>query len=164
MNKKKYFRLKSRTGLLVPALAWMFTAAYVAGSRKVLWSDGFQAMRVCIVLLILSTGAVLKSELVIMNQEEYFEWKTRERTPVFTEKVRNNLIMFGALALYLILLNPLGFALTTAAFIFFVMYWLGERRLVILCLTPVLTAGILFYLFKYVLYVRLPLGLLKYIL
>ncbi|MBT9776824.1 hypothetical protein GPL15_09945 [Clostridium sp. MCC353] len=164
MEKKRYFRLKTRTSLLVPSLVWIFTAAYVAGSRRVLWSDGFLAMRVCLVLLILSTGMVLKNELVIMTREEYFKWKEEEKMPVFTEKARKNLIMFGMLALYMIVLNPLGFAPATAAFILAVMCWLGVRKPGVLIIVPVLTSGILFYLFKYVLYIRLPLGLLKYIL
>lgn len=99
-----------------------------------------------------------------MTKEEHQKWKKEEKTPVFTENIRKNFIMFGTLAVYMVLLNPLGFAVTSAIFIFGVMFWLGVRKPIILILIPILTAGVLFYLFKYLLYIRLPLGLMKYIL
>ena len=99
-----------------------------------------------------------------MTHEEYLSWKAEEKQPLFTPKMRKNLIMFASLALYMVLLEPLGFAIASVLFIFGTLLWLGVRKIPLLILVPVVTSAVLFYVFKYMLYIRLPLGLLKYVL
>lgn len=162
MKEKKYYRLKSPTSLLIPAIGWIFTILYLNGSKNVLWSDGFLAMRVCVVLLAVATVMVVKNEILVMTEEEYKNWNKPAIS--LSPAMKKNLIMYAALAVYLMVLNFLGFFIATWIFAVVIMLWLGVRNVPVLVLVPVITAGVLFYVFKYLLYIRLPLGLLKYIL
>ena len=164
MEDKKYIRLKSRTSLLVPLIIWTFVIIYLYGSRNVIWSDGFLTMRVCTILLLICTLAVLKREFVVMDREAYERWKAEQSEPVLTQATRRQILMFGILIVYMLLLQPLGFLIDTILFVLVVMWWLGVRDWKLLVLIPILTSVILFYIFKYLLFIRLPLGVLKGIL
>ena len=161
---KKYIRFKSKSSLLIPAIVWIFVIIYLVGSRKILWSDGFLTMRVCTVLLLVCTLVVLKRELLFMDEEQYERWKAENNKPVLTEAVKKQIIMFAILVVYMLLLKYLGFLIDTIVFIFAVLFWLGVRNRLQLILIPLLISGILFYVFKYLLFIRLPLGILKNIL
>lgn len=163
-KEKRHYRLKSKTSLLIPALVWLFVIIYMVGSRSIFWSDGMLAMRVCGVMLLIATVFVIKREIVSMNEEEYQAWRETAKEPIFTDKVKKNWMMVGFLVIYLALLNPLGFAVDTCLFILGVLLWLGVRKVPVLVLAPLLTSGVLFYVFKFVLYIRLPLGILSGIL
>lgn len=67
-------------------------------------------------------------------------------------------VMVAALVLYLVLLQPAGFLLTTMAFLVVLFAYLGERRWWVLVLVAVLFTVAVFVAFRYGLNVALPKG------
>ncbi|KGX88100.1 hypothetical protein N781_11485 [Pontibacillus halophilus JSM 076056 = DSM 19796] len=73
------------------------------------------------------------------------------------------LVGVGALIiLYIVLFEWLGFLLTTALFVFSCSWALGYRRILSLVLVSVLFPSVLYYLFNYLLQIRLPEGILPF--
>jgi hypothetical protein len=68
-------------------------------------------------------------------------------------------VMFGSLAVALLLLNQLGFLITTALFMAAVIFSLGGRSWPTLIFAPIAAAGILYLVFAVWLNVPLPQGL-----
>ena len=73
---------------------------------------------------------------------------------------------FVALTIYVAIMKPVGFAISTALYVFFQIQILTpkeqwKKNRVPAIITAVLTAGILFYIFRYLLNVLLPIGLLS---
>lgn len=71
-------------------------------------------------------------------------------------------VLLAALAAALLLLEPLGFLITTTGFMAIVVFSLGVRHWGTLVLAPVAAAGILYLVFAVWLNVPLPTGLLDF--
>lgn len=71
-------------------------------------------------------------------------------------------VLLAALAAALLLLEPLGFLITTTGFMAIVVFSLGVRHWGTLLLAPVAAAGILYLVFAVWLSVPLPAGLLDF--
>jgi hypothetical protein len=72
-------------------------------------------------------------------------------------------LMLGGLAVSLLLLNWLGFVLTTMLFMTVVIFGLGVRSWRILAMIPILAAAGLYILFAVLLSVPLPKGILAFL-
>ncbi len=77
---------------------------------------------------------------------------------------RNDLLGSGALVvlfyMYIILVKPLGYMVSTTLFFFLFMVIYGERKWLCMCIISVCFSVIAFFLFKNVFYIMLPQGTL----
>lgn len=73
----------------------------------------------------------------------------------------NFLITICLLSAYYLLLKPLGFIVSSALAVMFMMYRLGCRNWWVLILYSVVMPAIIFVVFYYFMYVSLPLGILS---
>ncbi|WP_054949083.1 tripartite tricarboxylate transporter TctB family protein [Numidum massiliense] len=70
--------------------------------------------------------------------------------------------MFGAMLLYVFLLERVGFLLTTVAFLIFATRFLGYRKWSANVLVSFIFSGAMYYTFNYVLLIYLPRGILPF--
>ncbi|MCF6138557.1 tripartite tricarboxylate transporter TctB family protein [Alkalihalobacillus berkeleyi] len=68
----------------------------------------------------------------------------------------------GMIFLYIFLFEGLGFLLTTALFVFFCSWFLGYKKWLSNALVSIIFPSVLYYLFNYLLQIRLPQGLLPF--
>lgn len=118
------------------------------------------------VLLLLSIWIIVRG---LRKRKKYLseggEVKKVSIKEIISEK-REVIASFIALTIYMILMGPLGFVISTLLYVFFQIMILSPRKkwkktAVPAAIIAVLTAGILFYVFRYLLNVLLPIGLLK---
>lgn len=64
--------------------------------------------------------------------------------------------MLAVLAVYVVLMEYVGFIISTVIFIFAAMYIFGERRKVLFAIVPVVTALVVYYLFSLAFMIVLP--------
>ena len=104
----------------------------------------------------ISFGILIAGTLVVLNA-----LRGRSVKPVEWPSgwgIRQVSVLLGALALALLLLQKLGFFITTAAFMLVVIYSLGVRSWLTLVIAPVAAAGVLYLVFAVWLGVPLPPG------
>jgi hypothetical protein len=90
-------------------------------------------------------------------------WLRREGASRFDGQLRKPLVVAGALAAYLAVLDFLGFAIATALFLFTLIHWVESRKAwLALTLAVSITLG-LHLVFDTLLKTALPLGILKWI-
>ena len=82
----------------------------------------------------------------------------------FPPQVAHLIIAFAGLFVYCLLLKPLGFILDTLWFVFGMQYLLKSRNWVTMSIVSVATTAIIYVVFRMVLYVNLPNGVLSGIL
>jgi hypothetical protein len=75
---------------------------------------------------------------------------------------RQIMVLCGMVCVYLLLLEPVGYAIMTLSFIFICLFYLGMRSKLVLLLTPLFLTGFTYYIFNNVLFVFLPKGVLDY--
>lgn len=161
--KDKYLRFKSRTSLLIPGVIWFFIIAYIKDTGSLMFQQATLTVRLCLVGIILFTMLVIKEELVAETAEEY-KSKTKEHGYIWQEPMVLKSIFFAiSIALYLMLMPKLGFVIATILFVLIIMIWLGVRNKYTLVFLPIISSCILYYIFKYLLFVKLPVGILKYL-
>jgi len=108
--------------------------------------------------LALGSGLVLMGAAVAVSA-----WLRREGASRFDGQLRKPLVVAGALAAYLAVLDFLGFAIATALFLFTLIHWVESRKAwLALTLAVSITLG-LHLVFDTLLKTALPLGILKWI-
>lgn len=105
---------------------------------------------------LVATGAIIASKAALsrFRRPEAFEWPSSQGWK------RVGLIA-GALAASFVVLDKLGFLVTTTIFIFVVIYGLGVRSWRTLAIVPLLAAIVLYVVFAVALSVPLPKGVLE---
>ena len=101
---------------------------------------------------------------VIFLLQRFVQYKRKklavhDKTAV-TGSILQVLALCGMIALYLLLLKPVGYLIMTPLFILGTMLFFGMRKPLALILTTAVITGFTYYMFNYVLYVFLPRGIL----
>jgi putative tricarboxylic transport membrane protein len=108
--------------------------------------------------LVLGSGLVLMGGAVAVSA-----WTRREGAARYDGDLRKPLLVAGALASYLAVLDFLGFAIATVLFLFTLIHWVESRKAwLALTLAVSITLG-LHLVFDTLLKTALPLGILKWI-
>jgi hypothetical protein len=108
--------------------------------------------------LVLGSGLILMGAAVAIGA-----WKRREGATRFDGQLRKPLLVAGAMAGYLAVLDFLGFAIATVLFLFTLIHWVESRKAwLALTLAVSITLG-LYLVFDTLLKTSLPPGILKWI-
>lgn len=117
-------------------------------------------------LLVLSVWILVRG--IIKRKKFLAEGGQIKKTPLLTvlKDYREVVASFVALAIYVGVMKPLGFAISTALYVFAQILILTPKAkwkatAAPAAITAVLTGGVLFYIFRYLLNVLLPVGILS---
>lgn len=99
--------------------------------------------------------------LLFFDKSSETEEQKKKRT-VPGKEILVILAVGGMIFLYIFLFEIIGFLLATALFIFFCSRFLGYDRLVSNLLVSLIFPAVLYYLFNYLLQIRLPQGILPF--
>ncbi len=163
----KHIRLKKRTSLVVPAIFWAYAAAYLYETWHLLGDQSMLTVRILLVAIAVFTIVSIKEDLVIEPNPPLPDKQETggEKRFAFAESQAFKNSCFALFVFfYLLFMDYLGFILATFLFVLAVSFWLGVRNKLVLLLAPLISSCALFYIFRNLLYVRLPLGLLADIL
>ncbi|MGF3104942.1 tripartite tricarboxylate transporter TctB family protein [Rossellomorea sp. DUT-2] len=105
--------------------------------------------------------------LIILAVVLFFQAKDdteedRKRRYVKKEDVIILLSVLGALLVYIFLLEPIGFLLSTILFLLVIPFVLGFKKKLTTVLVAFLFSGIMYYSFNYLLNITLPQGILPF--
>ena len=158
---KRYLTLENIIMLVIALVsAYMF---FASGSFKKAQSKLFPQIISGGVFLCCAVGLVLNT-VKKNKKEENTQTAAPEQKPEKSENTYNHYIVMGAAVLYILLLETLGFILSTLLELIAVPCLLGYKKWkIVVPVALVLSIG-LYFLFKYVFYVSLPAGLLSFIL
>ncbi len=79
---------------------------------------------------------------------------------VHAKEMANPMIAFIMVLVYALLLNVIGFFVTSALFMFIMMRWMGYKKIVVMLLTIAGMLAFIYVLFVYQLHVTMPSGFL----
>ena len=154
-----HIRLKSYFGLFIPILFTAVLIYYMLGSRHIMHTDAMLMMKAVAVLMVLSLAFVIKGELVITKIDDNLP---HEKMPFFSTK--EDYVKFTGFALlsflYIVAFIYAGFIIATLVFPVVAMFFLGVRSVKVLIFTPILLTAGIYIMFKIILMISLPVGLL----
>jgi putative tricarboxylic transport membrane protein len=107
-------------------------------------------------------GAALSSLSIILVALTLIAGPSQERVTFWQEKTSWRKVLSGLLSLilYLLFLNPMGYLITTSLFLIYLLRFVGKRRWSSSVLVGLLACVASYFVFKVVLEVRLPAGMI----
>ena len=153
-------RLKnSYADLFIPILFGAVLIYYMLASRRIMNTDAMLLIKPLAVFIALSLIFIFKGEVLIQKVDDI---PLEEKKPYFSSKEEYiKLIGFTFLILlYFVALTYVGFITSTPVFSAAAMFVLGVRNIKVLILLPVLLTAGTYILFKVILSVNLPVGML----
>ena len=145
--------------LFIPLLFTAVLIYYMIGSQPYMDTDAMIMMKPLALLMALSLVFIIKSELIIRKIDDALPHK---KEPFFASKKDYIQFMgFTLLAcLYIYAMPYAGFIIATLLFSAVAMYFLGLRNRKALILVPVILTAAIYLMFKIILTVSLPIGVL----
>lgn len=156
---KYYVYLKSSTCLLVPLIMWGIVIAYIIQSRSLYADNAMLLVRWCFYAMIVFTIFAVKSDLVIqLEARTNMEEKKRESKRLNREMERLLVFIVGITG-YLVVMQWMGFIITTLIFIAVMMFYLGVRDKKSMILIPVCLTALIYLMFDVWLSITLPISI-----
>jgi len=125
-------------------------------------SSSFVPQLAAIILAILSIILILQSVFGAPKSSAETEPAAEQEDQSVSKRKRRVQLTFLLILFYLLFLEPVGFLITTALYLFF-QFWVLSRRkpnLVVYAITAISTSVIIYYLFVKVFVLFLPAGIL----
>lgn len=145
--------------LFIPALFMAILTYYIVDSWKIILTDSMLTIRWVALLMALSLVFIIKKEVVIQKTDDNLPQKKESFLPDKESYVK--FLGFALLSfLYIAAFVYGGFILSTLLFPVVAMMFLGVRDVKTLVLVPALSTMSIYVIFKMVLSVPLPTGLL----
>lgn len=155
-----HIRLKNNyADLFIPILFAALLIYYMLASRHIINTDAMLLIRPLAISMALLLVFIVKGEFIIQKVDDS---PPEEKKPYFSSKEEYiKLISFTFLILlYFVALIYVGFIISTPVFSAAAMFALGVRNIKVLILVPVLLTASTYTLFRVVLSVNLPVGML----
>lgn len=139
-------------GLVLCAYIWISSAAFPRDAIMVIGPEFFPR--------VMATGMGIASVALLIHT--LWIGHAGEAKPInFKDPgIRRAIIVFVAAVLYAMLLEPLGFVITTILFMIFMMYMLRFRSYGLMFLASIATVCIVIFAFQIMLQIQLPPGIL----
>lgn len=161
MKIGKYYVKFKLSSLIVPAIFWTIALVYIYESRNLWEKDAMLLVRWCVVAMAIATVFSLYKDLEITKIEDK-EAKVSEKAPFFSEKNLKLIVFIAATSLYVYLMTVIGFIIATLLYIAGIMYFLGERKPLVIALVPIGTTAFIYLMFDVWLKISLPAGFLGF--
>ena len=145
--------------LFIPLLAMAVLAYYMLGSQPYMDTDAMLMIKPLALLMALSLVFIIKGELVIRKIDDALSHK---KEPFFASK--KDCIQFLGFTLlsclYIYAMPYAGYVIATLLFSAVAMFFLGVRSRKALFLVPVILTATIYLMFKTILTISLPIGVL----
>jgi hypothetical protein len=145
--------------LLTPILFTAILVYYLIDSWSIINTDSMLTIRAVAILMFISLAFIIKKEIVIQRVNSCLP---EEKKP-FLPNRESYMKFFGFIllsSLYITAFTYAGFIVSTLAFPVAAMFFLGVRHARIMILVPVLSVAAIYIIFKVVLMISLPTGVL----
>lgn len=145
--------------LFIPILFTVILLYYVIDSWSIIDTDSMLTMRAVAILMVLSLAFIIKKEVVIQKAGNHLPEEKESFLPNKESYIK--LLGFTLLTfLYISAFIYAGFIIATLVFPVAAMYFLGVRSVRTLILVPILSTATIYIIFKMILMVSLPTGVL----
>lgn len=145
--------------MIFPLISIIFSCVYLRQVADIPAQDALLVKPVAIVLIIVASISIVLE----FRKMKMADSKIEASTPAPGKSKSKVLLFLAGSALYIALLTPLGFLLSTALFIGIMSWFLGVRRKKLLIGVSIATPLVLYFLFQVLLEVPLPPGLLQFL-
>lgn len=146
--------------LFVPILFTAILIYYVVDSWSIINTDSMLTIRAVAILMLLSLAFIIKREVVIQKTDS----DASDKQDPFLSSREDYVKFFGFALLSFLYISAFiyaGFIIATLVFPIVTMYFLGVRNVKILLLVPALSTIVIYIIFKLILGVSLPSGVLS---
>ena len=108
-------------------------------------------------------GGALSSLSIVLVALTLIAGPSQERTSFWQEKTSWRKVLFVLLSLifYLLFLNPIGYIITTSLFLIYLLKFIGKKGWRSSVLVGLVASAVSYFVFKVVLEVRLPAGMIN---
>lgn len=138
---------------------WGIVIAYIIQSRSLYADNAMLLVRWCFYAMIVFTIFAVKSDLVIqLEARTNMEEKKRESKRLNREMERLLVFIVGITG-YLVVMQWMGFIITTLIFIAVMMFYLGVRDKKSMILIPVCLTALIYLMFDVWLSITLPISI-----
>lgn len=139
-------------GMLLCAYIWISSASFPRDAIMIIGPEFFPR--------VMATGMGIASIVLLIHT--LWIGHAGEAKPIhFNDPgIRRTIILFMAAVLYAVLLEPLGFIITTILFMMFMMYMLKFRSYGLMFLASLATVCLVIFAFQIMLQIQLPPGIL----
>jgi len=152
--------LKNSGSLIFPFIVLSFCTAYLIQSSKIFTNLTMLLVRLTFYAIVVFTFLVLKEEIQITTGKKTDSRKAPNN--FFADKRKRIWFFIIGMGAYIVLLDKLGFILSTLFFTSIMMNMLGIKDKKILILLPVCLVTIIYFMFSAWLMVPLPSGILTF--
>ena len=161
MKIGKYYVKLNLSSLIVPGIFWVIALVYIYESRNLWEKDAMLLVRWCVVAMAIATVFSLYKDLEIKKIEDK-EVEVTKKAPLFSEKSLKLIVFIAATSIYVYLMTVIGFIFATLLYIAGIMYFLGERKPIVIVLVPLGTTTFIYLMFDAWLKISLPAGILGF--
>lgn len=152
--------LKSSTCLLVPLIMWGIVIAYMLQSRSLYSDNAMLLVRWCFYAMIIFTILSVKGDLTIQREGDIKDEPVKGNAPGGLNHETIRLFVFiVSIGVYLVIMEWLGFIITTLVFIAGMMFYLGVRSKKLMVLVPVCLTMLIYLMFDVWLSITLPVSI-----
>ena len=117
--------------------------------------EGTKPYTLVVTIIFTALGALLTGRSIY-----YRKTPSHDSNVVHAKEMLNPMVAFLMVLAYVLLLNVVGFFVTSALFMFIMMAWMGYKKIWVMLLTIALMLGFIYTLFVWQLHVMLPSGFL----
>ncbi len=114
------------------------------------------------VLMIAAYALIIVGLIIWFKAYRNGEFKNVEGLP--PKRIAYMAVYCAAILLYIFLIDKLGYLVSTALFGIYSLIYMKNKNKIVIIVLPIVTALLMYFLFKNFLFVRLPKGILKNIL
>jgi len=154
---KYYISLKKSGSLIFPLVVLCFCIAYLMQSHKIFSDLSMILVRITFYTIIVFTFFVLKEEIQITSEKKTDSQKAPYN--YFVGKSKRIWFFIIGMGTYIVLLDKIGFVLSTLFFTSIMMYLLGIKNKRILILLPICLVVLIYFMFDKWLMIPLPSGI-----
>jgi len=154
---KYHISLRKPGSLIFPLLVLSFCTAYLMQSSKIFSNLTMILVRITFYAIVVFTFLVLKEEIQITSEKKTDSQEAPNN--FFADKRKRIWFFIIGMGAYIVLLDKLGFILSTLFFTSIMMNILGIKDKKILILLPVCLVTIIYFMFSKWLMVPLPSGI-----
>ena len=148
--------LKKPGSLIFPFIVLSFCTAYLIQSSKIFTNLTMILVKITFYAIVVFTCLVLKEEIQITSEKKTDSQETSNN--FFADKRKRIWFFIIGMGAYIVLLDKLGFILSTLFFTSIMMSILGIKDKKILIFLPICLVTVIYFMFNKWLTVPLPIG------